>query len=358
MRNVPETAAAPPSWLTKTLRSFPRRPKAPPLNTSIDLPLDGDLVYQHGFDCQGWAHHDDSPIRKIEVIVDEIVLGSTEVLYARPDVARFFQRDDMTQVGFTVRCIVPEALRARDGLELRFEMILDDGATRSTFARRVVRFSKVDYRRHGHGGILTDAASDFLKRDQVYGSGPPSPVAGPLCVEIVKRYLPKEATVLDVGCGIGAWCDPLTSHGLQWTGCETRVDFVQHMLAAGLRAVNVQDGKLPFADGAFDWTISIEVLEHVSEHESFLAEVARVSKQGGLFSVPNFAAIPVTSSVYALPWHMLESDHKNFFTVRSLSELLKRYYASVETFEYGPLPDFRSTEGLEIMNHVFAIARR
>ena len=342
--------------ITRGLRAMARLAKERPVIGAIDAPLEDQLVYQHGFDCHGWLHQDDTEIRQIQVTVNGKLVGATEIFYARPDVAKVFDRADMLRVGYTVRCSMPEQMRGSDQIELQFEMITRGRSVRRTFGKRRVRLSKVDYRQHGHGTILTDGASEFLKREQVYGSGPPSPIADPVCVALVTRYLASQTSVLDIGCGIGAWCAPLTSYGVEWTGCETRADFVQHMLAAGLRAVCV-DGRLPFDDGMFEQTISIEVLEHVPDHEAFLSEVSRVSKKGGLFSVPNFAAIPVTSSVYALPWHMLESDHRNFFTVRSLQTLLRRYYSSVETFEYGPLPNFRSTEGLQIMNHIFAVAR-
>jgi len=349
-----------PQFAFRNLKSPPSRSVQPPLSPrrwAIDSPSADELVYQHGFDCEGWVYDARKKIRRVEVYLGEVAIGSTEIFYDRPDVAKAYGLPDMLQVGFTVRCSIPEQLRGADRAELRFHFVSDAASDSTVSARRAVRFSRVDYRQHGHGTILTDAALDFLKREQVYGSGPPSPVVGPVCLELVTRYLPIGIDVLDVGCGIGAWCNPLTSYGVRWTGCETRRDFVDRMLATGMRAVGVEDGILPFEDGTFDETICIEVLEHVPDHESFLAQVARVSKRGGLFSVPNFAAIPVTSSFYALPWHMLESDHKNFFTVRSLENLLLRFYATVETFEYGPLPQLRSLDGLNIKNHVFAIAR-
>ena len=327
-----------------------------PLHWAIDVPDGDELVYQHGFDCKGWVYLHGTAIGTIEVSIDDALVGATENLYPRPDVAEVYDRADMLLSGFLVRCNIPEALRSKGQLELRFDLVSTDREKRVAFARRNVRLSKIDYRQHGHGAILTDAASQFLVRNQVYGSGPPSPIADPVCVELVRNYLAAEDDVLDVGCGIGAWCAPLTSRGLHWTGCETREDFVQHMLSENLRAVYVENGKLPFADGAFDATISIEVLEHVADYDAFLSEVSRVSKRGGLFSVPNFAAIPITSSFYALPWHMLESDHKNFFTAQSLETLLRRFYARVETFEYGPLPQLQSSEGIKIKNHIFAIA--
>lgn len=36
-----------------------------------------------------------------------------------------------------------------------------------------------------------------------------------------------------------------------------------------------------------------------------------------------------------IPWHLLEGDHKNFFTRTSLRTLLQRYFRQVEIFSYG-----------------------
>ena len=169
------------------------------------------------------------------------------------------------------------------------------------------------------------------------------------------RYLKPGDNVLDVGCGIGAYARALQPLGISWTGCERREDFVAMMREGGLNAVLSKDG-LPFPDRSFDAAICIEVLEHVEDFHAFLAEIARVVRGRTLFSVPNFGAIPVTSAFYAVPWHMLEADHKNFFTTNSLRELLQQYFARVETFEYGALPLMQSLDGLPINNHVFAVA--
>jgi SAM-dependent methyltransferase len=47
-------------------------------------------------------------------------------------------------------------------------------------------------------------------------------------------------------------------------------------------------GRLPFAGGAFDGIVCLEVLEHVSDPDAALAEIARVLKRGGraLVSMP------------------------------------------------------------------------
>lgn len=320
----------------------------------IDRPEPDALVYQHGFEVAGWApEYNGLGWTSIDVFAENTLVGSTALRYARPDVEPAMGANAVSS-GFTIYCTIPDSLRT--GPALSVDVIATYGDVEHVLiGQRVVRLSGIDYRMHGHGDIVREGWSSVMVRDQVYGSGPPAPLADPLVVDLVMRYLRSGESLLDVGCGIGAFARPLASSGLQWMGVESRPDFVARMEAAGLDAVCSPDG-LPFADASFDATICIEVLEHVAEYERFLAEVSRVSKRVSIFSVPNFAAIPVTSSFYALPWHMLESDHKNFFTTRSLKTLLERFYAHVETFEYGPLPLLKSMDGLPVNNHVFAVA--
>jgi 2-polyprenyl-3-methyl-5-hydroxy-6-metoxy-1,4-benzoquinol methylase len=319
----------------------------------VDVPAEGALVYQHGFEVHGWAFFSDGRRWETAVVrLGSTVIGTSTLHFDRPDVIGAAGAA-AARAGFVVRCEIPVALRALEIVPLECEVI-DNFGTTQPIALRTVRFSKIDYQIHGHGYILADGPAPVLVRDRVYGSGPPAPYADPLQVDLVTRYLRTGDRVLDVGCGIGAYQPPLTERGIEWTGCEARADFVERMQGQGLRAVHTTD-ELPFADKSFDATICIEVLEHVANYDAFLKQVARVSRRAAIFSVPNFGAVPVTSSFYALPWHMLESDHKNFFTTRSLAGLLANYYAHVETFEYGPLPAMHSPDGLAINNHVFAI---
>jgi hypothetical protein len=56
-----------------------------------------------------------------------------------------------------------------------------------------------------------------------------------------------------------------------------------------------------------------------------------------------------------VPWHLLEADHKNFFTRASLRALLSRHLSRVEIFPYGEHP-LRTRDGVPVHVHLFAIA--
>jgi ubiquinone/menaquinone biosynthesis C-methylase UbiE len=98
--------------------------------------------------------------------------------------------------------------------------------------------------------------------------------------------------VLDVGCGTGVVTRELARRvgpGGQVAGVDPSPVFVEaaQRLAVehGLTNVGfaVQDGRrLPYPDGSFDLTTAVTVLCHVPERVEVLAELARVTRPGGV----------------------------------------------------------------------------
>jgi 2-polyprenyl-3-methyl-5-hydroxy-6-metoxy-1,4-benzoquinol methylase len=108
---------------------------------------------------------------------------------------------------------------------------------------------------------------------------------------LLDRAAPR--SLLDVGCGEGV----LTA---RWAarnpGCETvGVDLADPRLQAqwaaragpaNLRFATMQAEALAFQDGSFELVSATEVLEHVSDPQAALAEMARVAARWLLVSVP------------------------------------------------------------------------
>jgi 2-polyprenyl-3-methyl-5-hydroxy-6-metoxy-1,4-benzoquinol methylase len=99
-------------------------------------------------------------------------------------------------------------------------------------------------------------------------------------------------SVLDVGCGEGVltyrWAEQLGEKPI------VGIDLADPKLAAEWRTRRRENlefrtfpgGALPFPDHSFDLTAAIEVLEHVPDPERTVADMARVSAQYLLVSVP------------------------------------------------------------------------
>ncbi len=104
----------------------------------------------------------------------------------------------------------------------------------------------------------------------------------------------KATRVLEVGAGDYSF-DYLQRPGAVWE----KVDFAPPCNI--VCDLNRSDVKLPFADGAFDFIICTQVLEHLLWPHKLLAEMARVLCSNGqvLLSIPN-----CTSLSYRIAWLM------------------------------------------------------
>jgi SAM-dependent methyltransferase len=86
------------------------------------------------------------------------------------------------------------------------------------------------------------------------------------------------ARVLDFGCGAGKMVEEYCAAGYDAFGCDLRVGSE----SGRLRRIDAESGLFPFGDNTFDFVFSDQVLEHVQDHSTAFAEIARVMKPGGI----------------------------------------------------------------------------
>jgi ubiquinone/menaquinone biosynthesis C-methylase UbiE len=141
------------------------------------------------------------------------------------------------------------------------------------------------------------------------------------------------ASVLDVGCGEGVlteqWADRVAP------GRIVGIDLDDPKLTAewaGRRRPNLtfapmEVERLAFADNEFELVAATEVLEHVTEPERALAEMARVAGRHLLVSVPHeplWRALNMARGAYVRQLGNTPG-HLNHWTRRSFVRLLGRY---------------------------------
>ena len=310
-----------------------------------------------GFFVRGWlwlgAEH--PGLVGVEAWCDEQLVGETRALYPRPDVAAAFNLARPDRLGFELFGHHPAAAPG-EPLRLELRARHADGTRTAALDSIVVPTIARDYRRH-HFGILLDQQSVAVqRRANVFAQGPSHAEGSTEVAGLLRRYLgPPPVRVIDVGCGFGSYGRRLLAEGYQWLGVEVDEADCAELTRAGLPHQRVDGRTLPFADGAFDAGLCLEVLEHIDEPRAFLAEVRRVAPRQLIVSVPNCELLGYLSEHLATPWHMLEADHKNFFTRWSLGALLRDFYAHVELRFHTPYP-LRTREGTPLYYHVFAVA--
>ena len=100
--------------------------------------------------------------------------------------------------------------------------------------------------------------------------------------------------VLDIACGAGYGSALLARRAARVTGADISASAVDHARERYASVPNVEFRQadcaaLPFDDACFDAVVSFETIEHIAAQDTFLDEVRRVLRPGGLviLSCPN-----------------------------------------------------------------------
>ena len=159
-----------------------------------------------------------------------------------------------------------------------------------------------------------------------------------LTVDFDRLGLRPAERVLDLGCGGGRHAFGCLRRGAVVVALDAdpiEVKGVIGMMMAMAEAGEVGDGgagvgargdalRLPFPDGAFDKVICAEVLEHLADDSSAMAELARVLRPGGLLaiSVPRYGPELVNWAL-SERYHSVPGGHLRIYRRSQLLERLE-----------------------------------
>ena len=138
--------------------------------------------------------------------------------------------------------------------------------------------------------------------------------------------------VLDVACGEGYGCALLARTAREVTGVDVSAAAVAHARAqyrdlANARFVEASCTQLPLPDASFDLVVSFETIEHITEQERFLEEVARVLAPGGVFLLSSPDKREYSDKrAFANEFHVKELYREE------LAELVSRHFRAVEWY--------------------------
>ncbi len=117
--------------------------------------------------------------------------------------------------------------------------------------------------------------------------------------------------ILDIGCGGGLVCEPLTRNGANVTGLDADPQAIevakQHARSNKLDITYIND-ELQALKEQYDVVLALEILEHVSDAPLFIEQCADVLKPDGLLiiSTPNRTvksfALGVIAAEHILHW--------------------------------------------------------
>lgn len=338
---------------------MPQMEKFAGAEAHFDSPQPDASAYGECLSVSGWCYlpERDAATCRLRAWIGGLLIGETRALYVRPDVCTVFRLAENTPTGFRLLGRIADVEQNPRSAVLTLSVSWDEDPAEYELATTTVRLVPALLNQRPYGDVVAPDRETLLHRENIYGSGPPLEEPGGPVLELIRQYLPVRGSVLDVGCGAGAYGPPLIDDGHEWLGLETNslcCEIMERRRLPYRRVANETTG-FPAANAEFDDAICIEVLEHIANVSSFVAEIARSIRRRALFSVPNLEVIPYFSAWHVVPWHLLEADHKNFFTRASLRKVLSEHFRNVEVFSYAE-HSLRSREDLPLHVHLFAIA--
>lgn len=149
-----------------------------------------------------------------------------------------------------------------------------------------------------------------------------------LSAETLKRWLPCDANVIDIGCGQGRW----SREAGKYAKCVLGVDHdVANLSVASSQShgTNVsfamQDAFEALKGKRFDTALLIHVIEHIENADRLLIELRAAGVTRVIIEVPDFSAEPLNAARLDLgrSFHS-DADHVREYTIETLHEQLQR----------------------------------
>ncbi len=167
----------------------------------------------------------------------------------------------------------------------------------------------------------TEIASDIIPSDN------------PIHQRLLKAYYLSleyiSGDVLEVGCGEGRGVELILPKADSFTGIDKIPEVVSNLQAKFPEGIFRQMIIPPFEglnDNSFDTVVSFQVIEHIKDDLTYLKEINRVLKPGGiaLITTPN-----IKMSLSRNPWHIRE------YTANELTEMAKKVFPKVKMLGVG-----------------------
>ncbi len=155
----------------------------------------------------------------------------------------------------------------------------------------------------------------------------------------IAAWIPKGASVLDLGCGDGSLLRYLKeTRSVRGYGVEISDMDIVSCIANGVNVIqnDLDSGLSDFEDGAFDFVILSQTLQATRHTEALIQEMLRVGREG-IVSFPNFGYwknrwniimghMPVSRE---LPYQWYDTPNVHLCTLNDFDQFCEKYCVSI-----------------------------
>lgn len=143
--------------------------------------------------------------------------------------------------------------------------------------------------------------------------------------ELIRKYI-KSGFLFDLGVGWGHFLLAAKQLGYKIYGIEiSKNPYIYSKEDLGLPVDHIDFFEMDMPNESFDIITLWDVLEHIDEANTFVAKCAELTKPGGYIVIQ----VPQIDSYIAKRrkerWNMMGLDHVNYFSKKTITELLARH---------------------------------
>ncbi len=118
-------------------------------------------------------------------------------------------------------------------------------------------------------------------------------------IEVLTKELKDSRRILEIGVGTGRFAKPLQENGFEIVGIDIARDMMRKAKHKGVSNLLLADACfLPFREKSFDAALSVHVLHLISDWETALHEISRLTRDA-MFSVVNMPSRNPVSRAYS-----------------------------------------------------------
>lgn len=161
-----------------------------------------------------------------------------------------------------------------------------------------------------------------------------------LSADTLKRWLPNEANVIDIGCGQGRWSREAGKYAKFVLGVDHDASNLS-IAKAQSHGTNVsfamQDAFEALKENRFNTALLIHVIEHIEDADRLLVDLRAAGVTRVIIEVPDFSSDPLNAARLDMgrSFHS-DADHVREYTIETLYEQLQHGgWTLKETIQHG-----------------------